>query len=315
MFLGIAFAAYVGAAGYAGSADTFAALRTFGAGWLLAGAAVCTLTFLLRFVRWHSILHVLGHRLPAGYSLGVYLAGLALSSTPGKVGETLRSLLLVPCRVAVHRSLAAFFTARLADVLGFVALVGAVAGLLAGMRYPILELIAVVSLVSSMLVAWAVRHRVAEVEDRQQPTQRRAVRWLEPVQPALSAWALAWLGWRMAGLVLVAVCAYGLQSMGLAAYVARLAPQIDTLSGVAIFASSVLIGAASLLPGGLGVMVTAVVLQLNAKGVPRAEAVATTLATRVSTLRLAWLIGRGSLFSFTAQDTLVDAQTPPAVSS
>ena len=67
---------------------------------------------------------------------------------------------------------------------------------------------------------------------------------------------------------------------------------------MAIFSSATLIGAATLVPGGLGAMDSALVLQLQSRGVGLPEALAVALAARASTLWLSWLIGLGALLSF-----------------
>lgn len=288
---------YLGAAAYTGPAASLAAARDIGAWPVLAGAGICAVTLLMRFGRWHFILLTLGHRLPGVLGLRIYLAGLALSSTPGKLGETLRSLLLLPSRVPVPRSLAAFFADRLADVLGVAAL-GALAGLLSQRRLVALEVIAVAGLLASLALAQALRRWPGVAFGPQAGAWRWIAAIVHRARPALDAWATAWRGWRPGALIAVAMCAYGLQALVLAMNVARVAPQVDTLACVAIFTSSVLIGAASLLPGGLGAMDAAVVVQLTAQGVPWPEAVAATLAMRLSTLWLTWLIGLGSLLSF-----------------
>jgi uncharacterized membrane protein YbhN (UPF0104 family) len=114
-------------------------------------------------------------------------------------------------------------------------------------------------------------------------------------------WAALWTGWRPAAFAGLAVAAYGVQSLVFAAYVARVAPQISTTDCVMIFSSATLIGAASLVPGGLGAMDSALVWQLQSRGVAMPEALAAALATRVSTLWLAWLVGFGALLSFVGQ--------------
>ena len=64
---------------------------------------------LLRFLRWQCYLVRLGCRVPWGPSLTCYLAGFALTTTPGKVGETLRLAYLTDYDVDYPASLSAFF--------------------------------------------------------------------------------------------------------------------------------------------------------------------------------------------------------------
>ncbi len=94
------------------------------AGWelWLATFGLFAASHLLRFVRWHWMLWVEGHVLPATRSLSIFLGGLALLPTPGRAGVAVRSLLLLREGVPVNVSLAAYFSERLFDLLGLVAL-------------------------------------------------------------------------------------------------------------------------------------------------------------------------------------------------
>ncbi|UCE88456.1 MAG: flippase-like domain-containing protein, partial [Pseudomonadota bacterium] len=97
------------AAGWTEIASAIARLGT--GGWLLILA--CSLSnYLLRFGRWQYYMRVLGHRIPVRLHLTYYMAGFALTTTPGKAGETIRSLYLKPHGVRYSESLASFFTER-----------------------------------------------------------------------------------------------------------------------------------------------------------------------------------------------------------
>ncbi len=303
-------ALYALAVVWAGSAATWRALQTIGAPAMAGGTLLCTLTLLPRYLRWRGLLAALGHRPAEGFNLRVYLAGLALSSTPGKLGETLRSALLLQRGVPVPHSLAAFFADRSSDVIG-VALIGAAAGALAGARLPLLEALALGGLAATLLAAWWLRRRTVDPGTPAPvggPWHRRWARQL--IAPA-RAWAAVWTGMQPLTCVLAAVVAYGVQAAVLAWYTQLLQPGIGVADVGAMFASSVLIGAASGLPGGLGAMDGALALQLQGQGATWAQAVAITLAARVSTLWLAWAIGFAALASFAGRDApTLDASLP-----
>ena len=240
------------------------------------------------------ILARLGHRLPAGFSLRVYLAGLALTTSPAKLGETLRSALLLPRGVPLPHSLAAFFADRLADVIG-VALLGAVAGLLAGERQPTLEAIAAVVFIGAMIAVVLVHRpswsRVLHTIDK----TTHFGRFVAALAAPLSAWAQVWSMRRAPLYALAAFVAFGIQGLVFAGYVGMVAPQVDAAQCVAIYASSTLIGAASMIPGGLGAMEAAMVVQLGARGVAAPDAVAAVVVTRASTLWFGMILGATTL--------------------
>ncbi len=295
---------------WGGWADVAMAFTRIGAMSLCAGTVVCGATFLVRFLRWQWILASLGHTVPLPYNLRVYLAGMALSSTPAKVGETLRSALLLPVQVPVSRSLAAFVVDRLSDVIA-VAVLGAAAGWVAGRREFVLEAIAAVVIMGSVLLATMMRAQ-PRVEGLQRVLRRTGLaRWLVLARAPAFAWAETWRGWRPLGYVSLGLAAYGLQALVFAGYVRRIAPDIDTAACIAIFSSSTLIGAASLLPGGLGAMDSALVFQLHAQGVAWPDAMGAALAVRASTLWFAWIIGLAALMTFAARNPATQVADRP----
>ncbi len=268
-----------------------AALHLIGGAQLAAGCAVCAATLLVRFARWQAILSRMGHRLDRLFSLRVYLAGIALAWTPGKLGETLRSLLLLPAGVPWHQSVGAFGADRLSDVIG-VALLGMMGGWLAGMRQPLLELLFGAVLALSLLLALALRH------NWRPRLPSRFQRWQDWVTQPASAWAGVWRLPGVAGYVAAALVAYGMQAAVFAAFAISVAPQLGWAQCLAWFSLAVFVGAASLMPAGLGALEAALVLQLVAHQVPWPDALAVAFATRASTLGVPMLLGLATLASF-----------------
>ncbi|CAI8026047.1 Pyridinium-3,5-biscarboxylic acid mononucleotide synthase [Geodia barretti] len=60
--------------------------------WFAAAAGLAVLNYALRYIRWAMYLRALNIRVPQSVCLLVFVAGLALSITPGKVGELLKSV-------------------------------------------------------------------------------------------------------------------------------------------------------------------------------------------------------------------------------
>ena len=114
--LSLAALLYLTAVLVTGTTETWQVFSRLGiGGWLLLlGCSFCS--YLLRFVRWQYYLRRSGWRLPPRLHLAYYLAGFALTTTPGKAGETIRSVLLRPHGIPYSTSLACFFSERLLDV-------------------------------------------------------------------------------------------------------------------------------------------------------------------------------------------------------
>src|SRR6478609_8100039 len=73
--------------------------------------------YFLRYVRWHFMLRHLGDKPAFGDGLICYWAGFALTTTPGKMGETIRCLYF-NTRHGVNNShsFAVFLLERLSDL-------------------------------------------------------------------------------------------------------------------------------------------------------------------------------------------------------
>ena len=94
---------------------TLAAMRKLDMRWWLAILALSLFNYGLRFVRWHGYLRWLGDRVGLWRDGLIYIAGFALTTTPGKAGEGMRSVYLVRHGVSYAHSLAAFFAERRVD--------------------------------------------------------------------------------------------------------------------------------------------------------------------------------------------------------
>ena len=118
----LAAAGYLGLALATGWDDTWRAVARVGAGGLAIGCGLTFAGFTLRFCRWQWYLGALGLRVDRLQSFVIYLSGFALTTTPGKVGELLRSAFLARHNVTYTQSFAAFFADRLTDLLSVVTL-------------------------------------------------------------------------------------------------------------------------------------------------------------------------------------------------
>lgn len=294
--VGAAVVMYLGLLIWSGASQSLHSIGQLGVWTTSIGTAVASLAYLVRFVRWQTVLSWLGHRLDPAFNLRVYLSGLAVTTSPGKLGETLRSLLLLPRGVPISASLAAFFTDRLSDVAGVAAIVVFAAALQGG-RAPLFEAIVAAVIVGGWIAAVAVRLRGAEIARFAADRWPRTGRWLVNLMAPARCWSSVWTARRSLTCAAAAFLAFGLQALVFAAYVHQLDASIAIERSVQIFASATLIGAASMIPAGLGAMEAAAVYQLIDAGMSSADAVAVAIAHRLSTLWFGMAIGVCCLLS------------------
>ncbi len=102
----------------------------------------------------------------------------------------------------------------------------------------------------------------------------------------------------MVAFSLFAVVAYGIQALVFAFYVHEMSGGVPVAECMKIFSVAMLLGAASMFPGGLGATEAALVYQLHQAGMDVPGAVAAAIALRLSTLWFAILLGVGALLTF-----------------
>ncbi|ABA58409.1 Conserved hypothetical protein 374 [Nitrosococcus oceani ATCC 19707] len=243
----------------------------------------------LRFVRWQHYLQLLGHPLSLEPSLRIYLAGFALTTTPGKAGEMLRSVFLKHHGVPYSKSLAAFFAERLCDLIAVLILIAAGAWRHERAQPIILGLgiALVMGLILLHIPRW-LRGIETWVERFSRPRLRSfLISIIEMVLHFRRCFAFS----TMVYAISLGFFAWGAEGLGLY-YVANwMGGEISLIEAVFIYAFSMLVGALSFLPGGLGSAEVTMIGLLLLNGMGEAQAVACTLFIRLATLWFAVLLG------------------------
>jgi uncharacterized protein (TIRG00374 family) len=247
------------------------------------------LNYLLRFVRWRKFLQRLGHRVPDLANLRVYFSGFALTTTPGKAGEALRSLLLKPFGVSYPHSLAALVAERLGDLMSVLLLAGV--GLIA--YAPARPVVAVLALFFVFGV-WLMQQEALLGRIEQWLTQRLPERlahlisgFIETLRHSGGLLSLPLLSYSL-GLGLIA---WGAEGLAFYYLLQVMGSDIGVVAALFIYAFSMLVGAISFLPGGIGGAEVTMTALLMLNGMDNAGAVAATLLIRLTTLWFAVVLG------------------------
>ena len=271
---------------WAGRADVFAAIGRVGVSTLSAILGLSLANYILRFLRWHYYLRKLGYALPITSDLLIYIGGFALTTTPGKAGELARTLWLRPYGVVPSRSIAAFVAERLQDFLAISLLSCLGLFLYPGGRWLLLAALGVLGLAFGLLylpegtravTRWSEKSRLGAFVNQMTEIIAHTRGCLAPV-PLL------------AGLV-VGIVAWAAESWGFALVLQALGHPLSLPTALSIYAISMLTGAVSFLPGGLGGSEAAMIVLLRVVEVPLGIAVSGTLLIRLATLWFAVLLG------------------------
>jgi uncharacterized protein (TIRG00374 family) len=267
--------------------------RMAGFHWWAFGAALALalLNYLVRFARWSLYLRGAEIALPRPLSLRIFLAGFALSVTPGKLGELIKSYFLREFEgVPISRSAPLVVAERVTDLaaLLILGLIGVAAYGVA--RSMVLAGMAVVA-AGLMVLAWpAVATAVIRVLTQPGPSRRfrrPLLDFYQNLATLVRPWPLCWA-------TSVAVLAWLSECIGFAIILAAFpGTQVPIGLAVLIYAATTVAGALSFLPGGLLVTEATMALLLvqSSRGIDQPTAVAATILTRLATLWFAVVIG------------------------
>lgn len=256
--------------------------------------------YLLRFAKWQLYLRWLGvERMRPRTSLGIFLAGLSMAITPGKVGEFLKSYLLRRAtRTPVAVTAPIIVAERITD--GLAMLVLAALGL--GIVHYGWQMLAVLSAVAivgiGLLQQRTIMFRLFEWLERFPLIARRihslhalyesAYLLFRPLNlvPAIGIGVVSWLG---------ECVAFFLILIGLG-----FAPSFTLMvTATFVLATATMLGAISMLPGGLGAAEASVagllLLLVHDHHMTADTAAAATLLVRFATLWFGVVLGVGAL--------------------
>ena len=268
-----------------------------------AFAAVLGLTtvgYVFRFGKWEFYLRELGVDVSLKTSLTVFFSGLMMVVTPGKAGEVWKAWLLRDEEgVPASRTTSVVGAERITDLLSL-SLLAAVGVVAYGRSPTVLVAFAVVFVLGIALLQW-------------RAGCLRLLSWAESL-PVVGEYAKAletfyestYALFRFRPLsvaTVLGVIAWGLEGVALWVTLRGFGVETTLLVGVFVFALGTLIGAVSMLPGGLGAAEASMTGLLLTFAVAEPIAVGATMVIRVGTLWYAAVLG---FFVFSAHKLLAD---------
>jgi len=240
------------------------------------------LSYFLRMMRWVIFMRHLSVEMSLSTHSIIYFSGYALTLTPGRIGETVRSVFLKKLGVCYPKTFAAFFSERFLDVL----VVSSLSGL--GILYfPEYQSGAVIFYMIVVVVYFLARTRLPQYfvrRSRIKAVSEHVCEFLAFIHRFLAndmmfrVFPITLLAWLCQALALYIL----LYSMGYA---------MNMVLVIGVYAFSILLGAMSSVPGGVGVSETSLALLLNLSGVDAANASAAAIINRVTTLWFAVVVG------------------------
>jgi glycosyltransferase 2 family protein len=294
---------------YADVSELGQRLRGFGWSAFALAVGLALVNYALRLLRWSLYLARADLAVPLRIRTLTFLAGFALSITPGKLGELIKSYLLrESCGIPITRTAPIVIAERATDLLALLIL-GLAGVALYGVARGMVVAGAVVIGLGLIALAWPrLAHALIALACRPPPRLRNMYDGLaELLRPRPLSWATG-----------LAILAWLAECVGFS-IIANSFPGAAVPLGLAtlIYAATTIAGALSFLPGGLLVTEASMTLLLvqSSSGMDQATAVAATILTRLATLWLAVAIGVVALAALRriAPDAMheLDAATDP----
>jgi uncharacterized protein (TIRG00374 family) len=261
---------------------------------------VC-INYMVRFVRWQWCLHQKNIVIPWRFSLLIFLSGFIMSITPGKLGETFKSVLLYQnFQVPLTSTLPVVLVERISDVLGLMVLI-----LLGIFSYPEFRGWTIVACALMCLLLYMMQSPIYFkffINFLEKTRFQKYSHHLHTLWSNISFF----IHWRrLLPLALgssIAWCLEGVAVWCMAAGIVGRYPSIE--SSVFVYSVTTLAGALSFLPGGVGVTEASMVSLFQWFDVVETQSQASllTLLTRLFTLW--WGVAIGCISWFLMRLTL-----------
>jgi uncharacterized protein (TIRG00374 family) len=284
-------AVYVGFSIWANAREVGAALARFQWSAAALAMALAAGNYVVRWLRWEYYLRRLDIRIATRDSVLVFLAGFALTVTPGKLGEAVKALLLRRSHgIPAARTAPIVVAERITDLIALLLL--ALAGVFTfhvDRRFLGAGAVAV-GIALALVGSEALGGRLLSLGERVRPVAR----FVPKLRESHAAAAVLLRPASLAITTLLSAGSWFLECLAFWTVVrgfpgARLPLQAATF----IYAAMTVAGALSFLPGGLGVTEAGMLAMLGSLGggIARGTAAAATFVTRACTLWFAVAIG------------------------
>lgn len=264
------------------------ALASFPSGALALTLLLVFVGWILRGWRFYYYLRNSGESVPLGYSIAAFLAGFALTGTPGKVGEAVKGVFLKrDYGMPVTKVMGILVVERLMDLLG-VLFLGSFSVLLFSEWKCLFFLCAAVVVAAGAFLCM-------------ERLYRPVLEWIS--KASFLTWiSLKILDTLMAGRhlmsprvfivgMLTSAVAWGLESVSLYLILRGLQLSSTLLQANFVYCFSTIVGALSMLPGGIGSTEAGMVGLLAVMGIGYASALPAVILIRLCTLWAAIVVG------------------------
>lgn len=261
------------------------------------------LNYYTRFLKWHYYLHILGIKIPRKDSYLIFMSGLVMSVTPGKVGELLKSYMLKKnYSEPISKTAPIVLAERLTDFISLLIL-----GIAGAYVFNYGQIVVIITTVIFVIFILLISNKssadfILKLLSRIKFIQKYILKFenayhsiyimLRP-RPFIYMIALSLVSWFF-------------ECFGFYLILVKFDINFGMFWASFTYAFSTIIGSITMLPGGLGVTDGSITYLLLQGGVQENIAVAATFIVRVVTLWFAVLVGIISLIYYTKHFGIID---------
>jgi len=251
--------------------------------------------YLVRFLKWEYYLGLLKIKTGKIDSLAIFMSGLVMSVTPGKMGELLKSYLLKQVNsTPISKSAPIVLAERATDFLSLtiMALVGAYIFNYGKSVSLIIGVVLVLGIIitTNKKIFNAILIQLSKIKFIGKHTPK--------IQTAYNSSSKLLSVKPLVLMTLLSAISWGFECVGYFLVVKSFGLNTDMLWAFFSYSFATIIGALSMLPGGLGVTEGSLTLMVIKKGLAENDALASTFIIRVVTLWFAVFVGAISLLFY-----------------
>jgi uncharacterized membrane protein YbhN (UPF0104 family) len=266
-----------------GGAEVGAAIARLEVGTVVLLLLLSLVNYGCRALRWHRFARHIGVAIPFRRMLLYYVAGFALTTTPGKLGEALRLWLIERCHgYRYDRVMPLFVADRVFDMIAVLML-----ALLGAASFPNQRLLAFAAFAGVVILAIGLARPawiLPAIGWGYAASGRRLPRLFAGTRRAIRGNARLFGGLVLADGLLLSVLGWSAECAAFALLLDAMGHPVGFTPAAFVFAFAASVGAASMAPGGLGGTEATMIALLSVLDVDLGTALAATLVIRATTL-------------------------------
>jgi len=250
--------------------------------------ALAFANYVTRFLKWDYYLRLLNIKIKKSDSFTIFMSGLIMSVTPGKMGEVLKSYLLKQISgEPISKTAPVVIVERITDFVSliFIALIGAY-------FFDYGRMIVVMTGMFFFLVILVISSRKISLLFIDLVSETKFIR--KYAANLKSAYESSYIMLRAKPLLLMSLLSllsWFFECFGYYIILINFKVGVSIIWAAFVYCFSTIIGAVTMLPGGLGVTDGSLTYLVTRHGVPLSTAVASTFIIRVATLWFAVFVG------------------------